>query len=73
VLRLPAIRSSSPTSHLEVDTFFVSWRHDFPWFTDNKAEFVLNSDAQVAELKLAVPNEDFWFEDIDLTTSALHR
>jgi CubicO group peptidase (beta-lactamase class C family) len=53
-------------THLQLDTWVLAWRHDFPWFSEGKAQFVLNNDGQVTELKLDVPNEDFWFDEIDL-------
>jgi len=57
-------------THIELATFRLTWRHDFPWFGEGKAHFVLSSEAQVSELKLDVPNEDFWFEEIDLRKPA---
>jgi CubicO group peptidase (beta-lactamase class C family) len=53
-------------THLQLDTFVLAWRHDFPWFSEGTAQFILDKEAQVAELKLDVPNEDFWFDEIDL-------
>jgi CubicO group peptidase (beta-lactamase class C family) len=53
-------------AHLQLDTFVLAWRHDFPWFSEGTAQFILNKDGQVAELRLDVPNEDFWFDEIDL-------
>jgi hypothetical protein len=53
-------------THLQLDTFVVTWRHDFPWFGRGRAQFVLGSDARTTQLKLEVPNEDFWFEELDL-------
>jgi hypothetical protein len=57
-------------THLQLDTFALTWRHDFPWFGGGKAQFVLDNDARVTELKLDVPNEDFWFDEIDLRKQA---
>jgi CubicO group peptidase (beta-lactamase class C family) len=53
-------------THLQLDTFVLAWRHDFPWFSEGTAQFILNKEAEVVELKLDVPNEDFWFDEIDL-------
>ena len=53
-------------THLQLDTFMVTWRHEFPWFAGGRAQFVLGSDARITQLKLEVPNEDFWFEELDL-------
>ncbi len=48
-------------THWHVDTFHLKWRKDFPWFADGTAQFVLDARARITELKLDVPNEDFWF------------
>lgn len=48
-------------THWHLDTFHLRWRKLFPWFADGKALFVLDNAARVTELKLDVPNEDFWF------------
>jgi CubicO group peptidase (beta-lactamase class C family) len=48
-------------THWHFDTFHLRWRKPFPWFADGKAQFVLDNAARVIELKLDVPNEDFWF------------
>ena len=53
-------------THLQLDTFVVSWRHDFPWFGHGRAQFIVDSDTRITQLKLEVPNEDFWFEELDL-------
>jgi CubicO group peptidase (beta-lactamase class C family) len=53
-------------THLQLDTFVLAWRHDFPWFSEGTAQFILDKEGQVAGLKLDVPNEDFWFDEIDL-------
>jgi CubicO group peptidase (beta-lactamase class C family) len=48
-------------THWHFDTFHLRWRNEFPWFADGKAQFVLDNRAHVTEMKLDVPNEDFWF------------
>jgi CubicO group peptidase (beta-lactamase class C family) len=53
-------------THLQLDTFVLAWRHDFPWFSEGTAQFIFDKGAEIAELKLDVPNEDFWFDEIDL-------
>jgi CubicO group peptidase (beta-lactamase class C family) len=53
-------------THLQLDTYVVKWRHEFPWFGSGRAQFVLGSNARITQLKLEVPNEDFWFEELDL-------
>ena len=53
-------------THWHLDTFELKWRRPFPWFGNGRAQFVLGLDAQVAELKLDVPNDDFWFSELEL-------
>jgi CubicO group peptidase (beta-lactamase class C family) len=48
-------------THWHFDTFHLRWRNAFTWFGDGKAQFVLDNQARVTELKLDVPNEDIWF------------
>ena len=52
-------------THWHHDTFQVVWRHDFPWFGRGWVQFVLDRDGKVQELKMDVPNEDFWFEELE--------
>jgi len=52
-------------THWHHDTFLIQWRHEFPWFDDGWAQFVLNRNGTVVELKLDVPNEDFWFHELE--------
>jgi CubicO group peptidase (beta-lactamase class C family) len=67
VLRLlPNPDMVADLAHWHLDTFSLTWRRPFPWFGNGRAQFVLNPDARVTELKLDVPNEDFWFYELDL-------
>jgi CubicO group peptidase (beta-lactamase class C family) len=67
VLRLPANPDFvADLSHWHYDTFDIKWRKAFPWFDEGKALFVLDNRGRIVQLKLDVPNEDFWFEEIDL-------
>ena len=50
-------------THWHVDTFQLKWRKSFPWFADGWAQFVLDNKGRVTEMKLDVPNEDFWFNE----------
>jgi len=51
-------------SHWHHDTFLIEWRHEFPWFDRGWAQFVLDRTGAVAEMRLDVPNEDFWFHEL---------
>ncbi len=53
-------------THWHLDTFELKWRRPFPWFGNGRAQFVLDHNAQVTELKLDVPNDDFWFAELEL-------
>jgi CubicO group peptidase (beta-lactamase class C family) len=62
VLRLlpnPALTADHTYWHC--DTFALEWRRRFPWFGNGRVQFVLDGNARVTELKLDVPNDDFWF------------
>lgn len=62
VLRmLPNPQLVADLTHWHFDTFHLKWRTDFTWFADGKAQFVLDNQAKITELKLDVPNEDIWF------------
>jgi CubicO group peptidase (beta-lactamase class C family) len=52
-------------THWHHDTFQVVWRHDFPWFGRGWVQFVLDRAGTVVELKMDVPNEDFWFNELE--------
>lgn len=52
-------------THWHHDTFQVAWRHDFPWFGRGWVQFVLDRGGSVVELKVDVPNEDFWFHELE--------
>jgi len=67
VLRLlPNPDMVADLTHWHYDTFAIAWRHAFPWFAEGRAQFVLDPDAKVSELKLDVPNDDFWFYELEL-------
>ncbi len=52
-------------SHWHYDTFVVTWRKQFAWFDDGKVQFMLNQDGEVTEMKIDVPNDDFWFTELE--------
>ena len=57
-------------AHWQYDTFVIEWRKKFPWFGDGTVQFVLDQNARVSEMKIDVPNEDFWFTELEFTRSA---
>jgi hypothetical protein len=52
--------------HLQFDTFLIEWRRPWPWFGSGTAHFVLSAAGVPERLELNVPNEDFWFEELEL-------
>ena len=52
-------------THLHYDTFVVEWRNDFPWFGIGTVQFVLDAADDVIEMKVEVPNDDFWFYELE--------
>jgi hypothetical protein len=53
--------------HLHYDTFIIRWRKEFAWFGKGTANFVMDAAGRIEEMKLSVPNDDFWFEELDMT------
>jgi len=53
-------------THLHYDTFVIHWRNEFAWFSEGTAQFLLNAAGDVAELRIEVPNDDFWFHELEL-------
>lgn len=71
VLRfLPAPELTGELTHWHYDTFEVRWRRKFPWFDKGKVQFLLDAAGQVTEMKIDVPNEDFWFTELEFKRKA---
>ncbi|MFP6737518.1 MAG: serine hydrolase [Planctomycetota bacterium] len=51
--------------HLHYDTFLLTWRKDFPWFGKGTCRFLVDKGGRVEEMKIDVPNEDFWFTELE--------
>ena len=51
--------------HQPHDVFEVKWHKKHAWFGDGKAQFLLNARSEVTEFKMDVPNEDFWFDELE--------
>jgi len=62
---LPSPELIGDLKHLHYDTFVVEWRNDFPWFGIGTVQFVLDAAAEVVEMKVEVPNDDFWFYELE--------
>jgi hypothetical protein len=50
--------------HLHYDTFVIRWRKELAWFGKGTATFVLNAAGAIEEMKLYVPNDDLWFDEL---------
>jgi CubicO group peptidase (beta-lactamase class C family) len=67
VLRLlPAPDLVGDLTHWHRDVFRVHWRREFPWFGDGLVQFVLNANGDVNQVMIDVPNDDFWFTELEL-------
>jgi CubicO group peptidase (beta-lactamase class C family) len=62
---LPSPELIGDLKHLHYDTFVVEWRNDFPWFGIGTVQFLLDATGGVAEMKVEVPNDDFWFHELE--------
>ncbi len=67
VLRLlPNPDLTADLEHLHFDTFVIHWRETFAWFGRGTASFVLDASGDVTEMKLDVPNDDLWFQELEM-------
>jgi CubicO group peptidase (beta-lactamase class C family) len=62
---LPAPELEGDLNHWHLDTFEIQWRKRFPWFGKGKVQFLLDADGAVTEFRMDVPNEDFWFYELE--------
>ena len=53
--------------HLNHNTFVVEWRNRFPWFVKGTVEFVLDTAGRANAMTIDVPNDDFWFHELEFT------
>ncbi|MEO0556647.1 MAG: serine hydrolase [Bacteroidota bacterium] len=67
VLRFDAadhlVADLTPLHH---DVFRLDWRETYAWFGSGSAHFLLDAAGEVIELRLDVPNDDFWFYELEL-------
>ncbi len=43
----------------------MRWRQRFPWFGGGTVQFLMDDAGKVVEMKIDVPNEDFWFTELE--------
>lgn len=53
-------------SHLHYDTFAIQWRTESAWFGGGTAQFIMDSNGEMQEIRLDVPNDDLWFYELEL-------
>jgi CubicO group peptidase (beta-lactamase class C family) len=53
-------------THLHHDTYLIEWRNTFAWFGKGAATFLFDPYGAVTEMKLDVPNDDLWFDELEL-------
>jgi len=63
---LPSSNMSASLTPWHGDVFAIQWDKRAAWFTGGLAQFGLSPLAEVLDLKLDVPNEDLWFDELDL-------
>jgi CubicO group peptidase (beta-lactamase class C family) len=67
VLRLlPNPNLVADLTPLDADTFTLKWRKKFAFFAGGRAQFIPDTKGRVVELRLDVPNNDFWFDELEL-------
>ncbi|MFO0260531.1 MAG: DUF3471 domain-containing protein, partial [Planctomycetota bacterium] len=67
VLRLlPNPELVADLTHLQYDTFRTDWRNEHAWFEEGALQFQLAITGEIEALRLNVPNEDLWFDELDL-------
>jgi hypothetical protein len=52
-------------THWHYDVFEVTWRTDFSWFGKGRVQFATDLNGAVTDMKVSVPNHDFWFEELE--------
>ncbi len=63
---LPNPELVADLTHLQYDTWVIHWRKDFAWFAEGTIQFVPNAAGTFQELRLDVPNDDLWFDELKL-------
>jgi CubicO group peptidase (beta-lactamase class C family) len=53
-------------THLHYDTFLLRWRKRMAWFGKGTVQFLMDPSGEIVEMKMDVPNEDFWFHELEL-------
>lgn len=62
---LPNPKLVAEMTHLQYDTFRLDWRFEHAWFEEGAVQFLLEISGEIEGLRLNVPNDDFWFDELD--------
>ncbi|MEM8585021.1 MAG: serine hydrolase [Bacteroidota bacterium] len=57
------------TAHLDhwhYDTYWIHWQEDHAWFNEGTLRFVVDNNRQVTGIRFHVPNDDIFFEEIEM-------
>ena len=66
VLRLlPNPQLAADLEHRDADVFLLRWRRKFNMFGAGSVQFLTDGSGKVTEFRLDVPNEDFWFDELE--------
>ena len=64
---LPAPIFISDLTHLHYDTFLLKFRNTFSFVPHGTGtvQFIRDKQGNVKEMKLDIPNRDFWFDELE--------
>ncbi|MEM6877169.1 MAG: serine hydrolase [Bacteroidota bacterium] len=52
--------------HWHYDTYWINWQEDHAWFNEGTLRFVIDNNRQVTGIRFHVPNDDIFFEEIEM-------
>jgi hypothetical protein len=72
---LPAPIFISDLTHLHYDTFLLTLRNTFSFVPHGRgtAQFIRDNEGTVVEMKLDIPNRDFWFDELEFKKKSLEQ
>ena len=60
---------SAHLSHWHYDTWKIDWNEEHAWFDFGTVQFILDNNRNVKSLQFEVPNDDIFFEEINLNAT----
>jgi CubicO group peptidase (beta-lactamase class C family) len=72
---LPAPIFISDLTHLHYDTFLLTLRNTFSFVPHGRGtvQFIRDNEGTVVEMKLDIPNRDFWFDELEFKKKSLEQ